>query len=41
MDGVKFEALFSGTVQDLLMVTYLANLTHTQAALLDKLSHTL
>jgi translation initiation factor 3 subunit F len=38
MDSKQFEDMFNGTLQDLLMVTYLANLTRTQVALQEKLN---
>ena len=41
IDVPQFEALFNNTVQDLLTVVYLANLTKTHVMLLDKLSHAL
>ena len=36
----EFERLFSNSVQDLLMVVYLANITRTQLALAQKIDHT-
>ena len=41
MDAVQFEKMFNNTLQDLLMVVYLANLTKSQVVLQDKLSKTL
>jgi len=38
IDTGKFKKLLNGTVQDLLMVVYLANLTRTQVALADKIT---
>jgi len=34
----RFKKMMNGTVQDLLMVVYLANLTRTQVALADKIT---
>ncbi len=41
IDVAQFESLFNGTMQDLLMVVYLANLTKAQVLLQEKLSHAL
>ena len=41
IDVGQFEGLFNNTVQDLLMVVYLANITKTQISLQEKLSHAL
>jgi len=38
IDCGRFKKLLNGTVQDLLMVVYLANLTRTQVALADKIT---
>jgi len=38
IDVARFKKIFNGTVQDLLMVVYLANLTRTQVALADKIT---
>jgi len=38
IDPGRFKKLLNGTVQDLLMVVYLANLTQTQVALADKIT---
>jgi len=38
MDLGKFKKSLNGTIQDLLMVIYLANLTRTQVALADKIT---
>ena len=37
MDAARFEAVFNDSVQDLLMVVYLANLTRTQLVLVERL----
>jgi len=38
MDLAHFKKVFNGTIQDLLMVVYLSNLTRTQVALADKIT---
>jgi len=38
-DGPKFDAMLNSTMQDLLMVVYLANLTKTQLTLGESLQH--
>jgi len=38
VDPAVFDKMFSGNMQDLLMVVYLSNLTRTQLALADKIS---
>ena len=38
IEGAQFEAMLNSTMQDLLMVVYLANLTKTQVNLGEKLS---
>jgi len=38
IDTGRFKKLLNDTVQDLLMVIYLANLTRTQVALADKIT---
>lgn len=41
VDASSFEKMFHNTLQDLLMVTYLANLTRTQVAIQEKLNNIL
>lgn len=41
VDPAKFEKMFNNTLQDLLMVVYLANLTKTQVVLQEKLNQVL
>ncbi|CAB4411503.1 unnamed protein product [Rhizophagus irregularis] len=37
VDKVEFEKMFNGHLQDLLMVSYLANMTRTQLAIAERL----
>jgi len=38
IESGRFKKMFNGTVQDLLMVVYLGNLSRTQVALADKIT---
>ena len=41
IDPAEFEKMFNNSLQDLLMVVYLANLTRTQVVLQEKLNSVL
>ena len=41
IDPAKFHAMFNNSVQDLLMLMYLSDLTQSQVALQDKINEVL